>query len=398
MRAFVGGRGAGKSTIGAYDLLKRLKPGRRYTVVAPTYPMLRDSSLRTFKDLGERLGMTQPGWLNKQEGRGVVHTMKGGTAEITFRSADNPDSLRGPNLSGAWLDEGSQMSVDALEIVYRSLREAGEAGWMTVTFTPMGFGHWTFEQFGTATEETDPALFRAPTKDNPFLDPAVYEDSKIKVSGLRARQELGGEFVSVEGAEWPAEYFPESIWFDDWPATWALRVIALDPSKGRETHKPKDGKLGDYSAFVLVTLTADGTLWIDADMDQVRDSTQIVLDGFRLCGEFQPNALAVEINQFQSLLATDFLRVARQKQFVLPLYGITNTEQKETRIRTIGPYLAQGRIRIRRTKGGQLLCQQLRDFPMGEHDDGPDGVEQAIKMLHFLRGNKQGPAQPRMMR
>ena len=54
-RGFVGGRGAGKSFVGALDLLMRAKPGRLYGVYAPTYPMLKDSSWRSFLSCGRRL-------------------------------------------------------------------------------------------------------------------------------------------------------------------------------------------------------------------------------------------------------------------------------------------------------------------------------------------------------
>src|SRR5262249_60828333 len=56
IKGFVGGQGAGKSYIGSYDLLRRLRPGRLYMVLAPTYPMMRDATFRTFRSLAERLG------------------------------------------------------------------------------------------------------------------------------------------------------------------------------------------------------------------------------------------------------------------------------------------------------------------------------------------------------
>ena len=54
-RGFVGGRGAGKSYVGALDLLLRAKDDRLYGVYAPTYPMLRDSSWRSFLDMAGQM-------------------------------------------------------------------------------------------------------------------------------------------------------------------------------------------------------------------------------------------------------------------------------------------------------------------------------------------------------
>lgn len=396
LRAFTGGRGAGKSFVGAYDLLKRLRPGRRYCVVAPTYPQLRDSSWQSFKQIAGDLGMIGPGSVLKQEFMATVKTMRGGTAEVTFRSADRPDSLRGPNLSGAWLDEASYQPEDALEIVYRSLREGGEPGWMTATFTPAGFGHWTYKQFGKATEATDPALFRAPTSDNPFLDPEVYEQSRITVSGLRARQELGGEFVQIEGAEWPPEYFPESLWFTEMPRSeFVATALAVDPSMG------KGEKLkGCFCGIVFVGLTRDKRIWVEAWGSQTWDATQLTKAVVEIGRLYQPMGILLETNGGQGFLAPLFAIHARELNYPIPLYGKHNFEFKETRIRTLGPPLAQGRFRFRDTPGTRLLVQQLRDFPAGEFCDLADCLELSGVMLNFILSGKKpgGAGQPQVLR
>jgi hypothetical protein len=35
-----------------------------------------------------------------------------------------------------------------------------------------------------------------------------------------------------------------------------------------------------------------------------------------------------------------------------------------------------------------VLVQQWRDFPMGEHDDGPDAAQQALRMARWLLGER----------
>jgi hypothetical protein len=55
--------------------------------------------------------------------------------------------------------------------------------------------------------------------------------------GPYARQELGGEFCNVEGAEWPPEYFPASLWFSEFPPDPVLSVLACDPSLGKGAKK-----------------------------------------------------------------------------------------------------------------------------------------------------------------
>jgi hypothetical protein len=52
--------------------------------------------------------------------------------------------------------------------------------------------------------------------------------------------------VDPAKCEWPEEYFGHHIWFTDWPRELAVRAVALDPSKGADSH------VGDYSAYVLL--------------------------------------------------------------------------------------------------------------------------------------------------
>src|SRR5579859_53300 len=70
-RGFVGGRGSGKSKVGAYDIIVKAKPGRHNLVVGPTYPMLRDSTLESFREVCQILGLhfklneqKMQGWIN----------------------------------------------------------------------------------------------------------------------------------------------------------------------------------------------------------------------------------------------------------------------------------------------------------------------------------------------
>jgi hypothetical protein len=196
-RAFCGGIGSGKSWAGSYDLIRRAKPGRLYLVVAPTYAMLSDATFRIFLALAEQLGLVAPGYV-KRSAPPSIRLRTG--AEVLFRSADEPDRLRGPNLSGMWMDEASLMSHEAFDIAIGRLREGGEQGWLAATFTPKGMEHWTYATFATGQPNT--ALFRCRTADNPFLPPDFSETVRRQYTHEFAEQELEGEFIDTdEGAK-----------------------------------------------------------------------------------------------------------------------------------------------------------------------------------------------------
>jgi phage terminase large subunit-like protein len=220
-RGFVGGRGAGKSVVGSYDLLRRAKPNRLYMVVAPTFGLLKDTSFRVFVQKAQELRFLKK--INHQDLRVVL----GHDAEVLFRSADNPDRLRGSSLSGFWMDEASYCDEGAYKIVIACLREAGEQGWGSLTFTPRGKSHWTYREFGQNEAirqeiarcktqgipyqgppcDPDRQLFTAKTHENPFLPKSFETTLRRQYSSEMAKQELEGAFLDAGGKVFNRAWF-----------------------------------------------------------------------------------------------------------------------------------------------------------------------------------------------
>jgi len=104
--------------------------------------------------------------------------------------------------------------------------------------------------------------------------------------------------------------------------------------------------------------------------------------------------MGVETNQFQELLAGEIGRLARPLNLNMPIYHLNNHVAKVVRIRQLTVHLAQGRFRFKRnSRGAKLLVQQLRDFPHGEHDDGPDALEMVLRVTReVLHSGQPEPA------
>lgn len=219
----------------------------------------------------------------------------------------------------------------------------------------------------------------------------VEELEKTRASSLYEWSSQYQQEPSPQGSvEWDPELFGASIWFDEWPDNLICRAMALDPSKG------KSDKLGDYSAFVMLGVDRSATLWVDADLCNVRPvepmkskpGPSILEDGIAHALAFRPQGFVIETNGFQEMVASLFLKESNARNLALPLFTVCNTDPKPQRIRSLGPYFAQGRLRVRKNKGGRLLVQQLKQFPSGEHDDGPDALKMAEVMADYLlRGN-----------
>jgi predicted phage terminase large subunit-like protein len=187
--------------------------------------------------------------------------------------------------------------------------------------------------------------------------------------------------------EWPEGYFGNHIWFKAWPQELVVRALALDPSKGA------DSRHGDYSAYALVGIDRHDTVYVEADLAR-RPTPEMVEAGVRICDRFNPDAFGVEANQYQDLLQGEFQRAFRERHMRLrrPL-KIENYTNKLVRIRKLGPYLSQRRIRfLSKSASTQMLVDQLRDFPLGAHDDGPDALEMAIRLAEELMGGDAMPS------
>lgn len=375
-RAFVGGRGAGKSWAISYDLIRRARRGRLYMMVSPTYTVLADTDFRMFLGLAREFGC-----LSGFKVSPPTATLTTG-AEVLFRSADNPEKLRGPNLTGVVLNEASLMARDAYDISIASLREGGEVGWLSAGFTPKGPTHWTYEVFATGKPNT--AMFRSRTDENPFLDETFAATIQQQYGDTQfSRQELGGEFVQMEGAEFPAQWFDyPGFLFEDWPEEMRFKVAYLDPSKGR-ADKP-----GDWQCYCLAGLGKDNVIYLDAEFNR-EPVTEMVSRGIRIAKQWGPlSSLALEDNGTMGFLAPEVERQMREARVLIPWHVVTNTEPKLFRIRGLGGYLSRRQIRIRNTEGGRRLRDQLKDVPFGSKepggDDGPDAAAGAVRRLEQL--------------
>jgi predicted phage terminase large subunit-like protein len=174
---------------------------------------------------------------------------------------------------------------------------------------------------------------------------------------------------------WPDSYFGPHLWAESFPRVFDASALAVDPSKG--------GARGDYSAIVFAGLSG-GLAWIDASIER-RPPEQTVGEAIEMALRYAPHLVAVESNAFQFLLAPEFDRQCRERRVPpLPLWLVNQHGGKELRIRRLGSYLLREKLRLRDTPGCRLLVRQLRDFPLGEYDDGPDALELAMRTLFYL--------------
>jgi predicted phage terminase large subunit-like protein len=285
-----------------------------------------------------------------------------GDRRIIFRSADNPDRLRGANAGWLWLDEVAMMNADIWPLSIATLRESPGRAWMSTT--PRG-KDWVYQLFDG--DHPDYATIRSKTTDNLFLDDTFVSTLKQSMTSEMYRQEVDGEFTDPVGSmfrrEWltVADQRPQGMqWFRYWDLASSIRQSA------------------DYTASVRVCLhngvvyIADG-IRIKAEWPDVR---RIMIETMR---SETDTVHGIEKAQ-HGLAATQELRRVPELADV-SFRGIDVKGDKGQRAMPWAARAEQGGVRIVAGAWVRDFLDEVVAFPSAPHDDYVDAASGAVAMV-----------------
>lgn len=254
--AAIGGIGSGKTFVGAAKVLSRITRKELGLVCAPTYPMLRDATQRTLfgmiRDLGVQVEYT------KSE---KLLTIPSTGHEILFRSLDDPDNMRGPNVGYAWIDEAAYVSEQASKVVKGRVR-VGDFQQLWITGTPKG-RNWIWDEWVKNTDDRH-TLYRFRTDENPTLDQDFI--ASLGYEGNFAAQELGGEFVSFEG-----------LVYADFGRERNVRVVNTD---GWRTIQGGDVGARNPTAILTIRISGDERVHIEREFYRRNMGSRDIVQAF----------------------------------------------------------------------------------------------------------------------
>ena len=175
-------------------------------------------------------------------------------------------------------------------------------------------------------------------------------------------------FFGVDEFQYWDDKFPDEAALLNSLQSPPLIYAACDPSMGK--HKTR----GDFSA--LITGFKDyntQTLYVlDVDMERRQPEALIetILHYAKIRGI---NEVGVETNNFQQLIALELEKRAREQNLTFTIREVEHHKDKIGRIQALQPYFKTGKIQLSRKH--RALIEQLKYFPKGLHDDGPDALE-----------------------
>jgi predicted phage terminase large subunit-like protein len=154
---------------------------------------------------------------------------------------------------------------------------------------------------------------------------------------------------------------------------------ACDPSLG------KHGNSRDPSALLVGGYNRQtGVLDVVEAAIKKRLPDTIIEDIIALQQQYHCLIWAVETVQFQEFLRTELIKRSAARRVPVPARAVTPHTDKTLRIESLQPHVKNGLIRLHSSQS--TLIDQLRHFPMADHDDGPD----ALHMLWTLATSGAG--------
>jgi len=153
---------------------------------------------------------------------------------------------------------------------------------------------------------------------------------------------------------------------------------ACDPSMGK-------GKRSDYSAIIVIAQDKRDRVHyvISADITR-RTPDQTIEKIIQYCRTYPIARFAFEKNQFQEIMLDNLTKRAQSEGVSFNKRPITSKANKQARIEGLETLVTQGQIVF--SHRHKILLDQLRQFPHGKHDDGPDALEMAIHAARFSLG------------
>ncbi|MFM2042110.1 MAG: hypothetical protein RLY86_686 [Pseudomonadota bacterium] len=168
---------------------------------------------------------------------------------------------------------------------------------------------------------------------------------------------------------------------------WVVRLAewifgaACDPSLGKESKK------SDPSALIVLGLNRETGI-VDVVEAAIRRRVPdiIISDIIDLQRQYRCLMWGIEAVQFQAFLFSELIKRSAIAGVPVPAVELLHQYPKDLRIMSLQPHVKHGLLRFH--PGHTALREQLEQYPLADHDDGPDALEMAWRVVGMLRGGR----------
>ncbi|MDP1911296.1 MAG: terminase family protein, partial [Hyphomicrobium sp.] len=286
-------------------------------------------------------------------------------------SAEDPDSLRGPQCDAAWCDELAKWrrADETWDMLQFGMR-LGSSPQIAVTTTPR-----PLPMLKAIMDDPATVITRAATTANAaHLAPAFIAEMERRYAGTAlGRQELLGEIVDEQSG---------SLWRRDWIERHRVKecpeltsiIVAVDPPVTATANS-------DACGIVVAGLGADGRAYIAADRSlQGREPHVWARAAVRAYQEFMADRVVAEVNQGGDLV----IAILRQIDETVAVRTVRATRGKWLRAEPVAALYAEGRIAhvgLHTTLEEQMLAFGADGLSRGRSPDRVDALVWALSEL-----------------
>lgn len=331
------GRGWGKSWTGANFVIERAKkfPGKRGALVGATVSDVRDVMI-----LGDSgiIANSPADFVPKYEPSKRRLTWPNGSVCICY-TADQPDRLRGPNLTWAWCDEMAAWRYPeaAWDMLMYCTRKGSPQIIVTTTPRPIPL----VKQLAKDAKE-DPLsgviMTRGTTWENFwFLSESFFKKVILRAKGALARQEIYADIIeNVEGALWQHKNLDEHR-VNSKPSNLDRIMIGVDPAEN-------DGDDNDATGIVAVGRDFNKHGFVLDDWSIKASPQEWARRAYELYLAHDADAIVVETNRGGKMVAHTIRSVVREGEERPHIIEVTASRGKTTRAEPIAALYEEGRF------------------------------------------------------
>jgi predicted phage terminase large subunit-like protein len=363
------GRRFGKGMLGVSAAFKYASRGAKCRWIAPSYA---SDSYQSGWRLAAALAAQIPGITMHLQKREFDFSKVGG-GWLQFRTAEEPDSLRGEGIDFVVFDEAAHVSnlEDMWEQCVRpSLMDRRGDAWFIST--PNGFNYFN-TLYLRGRDKADWQSFQFPTSSNPHIDFNEIQELRASLPSLVARQEIDAEFVQLAGALFKRQNIividtePQISYCRSWDLAFTEKTTS------------------DYTAGAKMGMTADGMIVIsDVVTGQMEwpDAVRCIANTAKLDGASVRQGIecvAAQVGVLQTLL----------RDPLLLSHTFTPIEVHRDKLTRALPLVArseQGKLAIVRGPWNQKFLDELCAFPESAHDDQVDACSGGMTLLSLPSG------------
>lgn len=364
------GRRFGKGVLGVSAAFRYASRGGKCRWIAPSYS---SDSYQSGWRLATMLAGQIPGVDIHLQRREISFQRVGG-AWLQFKTAEEPDSLRGEGIDFVVFDEAAH--IDHLEEMWEqcvrpSLMDRRGDAWFIST--PNGFNYFN-NLFLRSRDHTDWGAFQFPTSSNPHIAYEEIAELRKSLPALVARQEIDAEFVQLAGALFKRQNItvidtePMIAYVRSWDLAFTEKTTS-DHTCGAKMGLTQDGTV------VIADIVAGQMEWPDA-VRLIGNTAKLDGPGVRQGVE----VVSAQVGVLQTLLRDPLLLA----------HTFTPIEVHRDKLTRALPLVArseQGKLAIVRGHWNQKFIDELCAFPEGMHDDQVDAASGGMMLLSLPTGS-----------